>query len=85
MCCAVLCCSVRLFVTLWPVARKAPLSMGFPRQEYWSKLPFPPPVDLPDSGTEPGFSVSCTSAGGFFTTVPPGKTHLPFVANFYIT
>ena len=34
---------VRLFVTLWTVARQAPLSMGFPRQEYWSGLPFPTP------------------------------------------
>ena len=31
---------VRLFVTPWTVARQAPLSMGFPRQEYWSGLPF---------------------------------------------
>ena len=31
---------VRLFVTLWTVAHQAPLSMGFPRQEYWSGLPF---------------------------------------------
>ena len=34
---------VWLFVTLWTVARQAPLSMGFSRQEYWSGLPFPPP------------------------------------------
>ena len=34
-------------------ARQAPLSMGFFRQEYWSGLPFPPPGDLPDTGTEP--------------------------------
>ena len=32
---------VRLSVTLWTIARQAPLSMGFPRQEYWSGLPFP--------------------------------------------
>ena len=32
------------------VARQAPLSMGFSRQEYWSGLPWPPPGDLPDSG-----------------------------------
>ena len=38
--------------TLWTVARQAPLSMGFPRQEYWSGLPFPPPGDLPDPGIE---------------------------------
>ena len=43
---------VRFFVTLWTVARQA-LSMGFPRQEYWSGLPFPPPGDLSDPGVEP--------------------------------
>ena len=37
---------VRLFVTPWTVARQAPLSMGFPRQEYWSGLPFHTPGDL---------------------------------------
>ena len=36
-----------LFAAPWTVARQAPLSMGFPRQEYWSGLPFPPPGDLP--------------------------------------
>ena len=40
-------------VTPWTVAHQAPLSMGFPRQEYWSGLPFPSPGDLPDSGIEP--------------------------------
>ena len=44
---------VRLFVTPWTVAHEAPLSMGFPRQEYWSGLPFPSPGDLPDPGMEP--------------------------------
>ena len=53
------------------VARQASVSMGFPRKEYWSGLPFPPPGDLPDSGIEP---VSPASAGGFFTTEPPGKS-----------
>ena len=38
----------------WTVARQAPLSMGFLRQEYWSGLPFPSPGDLPDPGIEPG-------------------------------
>ena len=37
------------------VACQAPLSMGFPRQEYWSGLPFPSPGDLPDPGIEPWF------------------------------
>ena len=36
------------------VARQAPLSMGFSRQEYWSRLPCPPPGDLPDPGIKPG-------------------------------
>ena len=36
------------------VARQAPLSMGFSRQEYWSRLPFPSPGNLPNSGIEPG-------------------------------
>ena len=38
------------FVTPWIVARQAPLPMGFPRQEYWSRLPFPSPGDLPYPG-----------------------------------
>ena len=43
---------VQLFVTPWTVARQAPLSMGFFRQEYWSGLPCPSPGDLPDPGVE---------------------------------
>ena len=43
---------VRLFVTPWTVFHQAPLSMGFPRQEYWRRLPFPSPGDLPDPGIE---------------------------------
>ena len=49
---------VWLFMTLWTVARQAPLSMGFSRQEYWSGLPFPSPGDLPNSGTKPESLVS---------------------------
>ena len=41
-------------MTPWTVVHQAPLSMGFSRQEYWSGLPFPSPVDLPDSGPEHG-------------------------------
>ena len=41
---------VWLCVTPWTVAGQAPLSMGLPRQEYWSSLPFPSPADLPNSG-----------------------------------
>ena len=47
--------------------------MGFSRQQYWSGLPFPPPGDLPDAGIEPLPPASPALAGGFFTTVPPGK------------
>ena len=38
------------FATAWMVTCRAPLSIGFPRQEYWTGLPFPSPGDLPDSG-----------------------------------
>ena len=59
---------VQCFVTLWTVARQAPLSMGFSRQEYWSGLPFPPPGDLPEPGIKPASPKSPALAGGFFTT-----------------
>ena len=45
--CAQMLNRVPLFATPWTVAHKAPLSMGFPRQEYWSGLPFPPPAESP--------------------------------------
>ena len=60
--------SVNHWVTLrdsMAVAHQAPLSMGFPRQEYWSGEPFPPAGDLPDPGIEPA---STALAGRFFTT-----------------
>ena len=59
---------VQLFDTPWTVAKQAPLSMGFSRQEYWSGLPFPSPGDLPDPGMEPTSLTSPALAGGFFTT-----------------
>ena len=46
-------CSVKLFATPWTVACQAPLSMGFPRQEYSNRLPFPTPEALPDPVIEP--------------------------------
>ena len=52
------------FETPWTVALQAPLSMGFPRQEYWSGLPFPSPGDLPDPGVEPTSLVSPALIGG---------------------
>ena len=44
---------VQLLATLWTLARQAPLSMEYSRQEYWNGLPFPPPEDLPDPGVQP--------------------------------
>ena len=64
---------VQLFATPWTIARQAPLSVGFPRQEYWNGLPFPSPGKFPDLGIEP---VSPALAGRFFTTEPPGKSSL---------
>ena len=58
---------VRLFATLWTVAHQVPLSVEFSRQEYWNGLPFPPPEDLPDPGTEPVSHTPPALAGGFFT------------------
>ena len=60
------------FVTPWTVVCQTPLSMGLPRQEYWSALPFPSPGDLPDPEFKP---MSPALAGGFFTTKPPGKPY----------
>ena len=47
---------------------QAPLSMVFSRQEYWSGLTCPPPLDLPDPGIEPESLMSPALADGFFTT-----------------
>ena len=52
------------------LGREAPLSVGFPRQEYWSGLPFPSPGDVPDPETE---RMSPILADGFFTAEPLGK------------
>ena len=56
------------FATPRTVARQAPLSIGFSRQQYWSGLPCPPPGDLPDPGIKPVSLTSPVLAGGFFTT-----------------
>ena len=59
-----------LCVMLWTVAREAPLSMAFSRQEHWRALPFPPPGDLPDPEIEPRSPVFQADA---LTFEPPGK------------
>ena len=58
------------FATPWTVARQAPLSMGFSRQEYWSGLPFHSPGDLPDPGIEP---TSPALQADSLPSEPPGK------------
>ena len=55
--------------------------MGFSRQEYWSRLPFPSPGDLPDSGIEPR---SPALAGGFFNMKPPGEAQSQMAAPLQI-
>ena len=74
---------VQLFVTPWIVIHQAPLSIGFPKQEYWSGLPFSSPGDLPEPGIKP-ISASSTLTGRFFTTEPPGKPVLSLTSIFWI-
>ena len=69
-CCAVL-SHVQLFAAPWSAAHQAPLSMGFPRQEYRSGLALSYQEDLPDPGIKP---MSLPLAGRFFTTEPPGNS-----------
>ena len=61
---------VQLFATPWTVAYKAPQSMEFSRQEYWSGLPFPSPGDLPDSGIK---ARSPALQADALPSEPPGK------------
>ena len=82
-----------LFISLYPythtdvwsvVGHRAPVSMGFPRQEYWSGLPFPSSWDLPHPGIE---SMSPALAGRFFIPSPPVKPvrvqiHLQYILGF---
>ena len=56
------------------IAGQAPLSVEFSRQEYWSRLPFPFPGDLPDPGIKPVSLVSLALVGRFFTTSTSGKS-----------
>ena len=78
------CCSVTKlsdsFATPWTTAHQAPLSMGFPRQEYWNDLPFPSPGDMHNTGTEPA---PPALADGFVTTEPAGKPNKYMLNNNY--
>ena len=70
LCCVVLIhfSRVWLFATLWVLARRAPLSTVFSRQEYWSGLPCTLPGDRPNPGIEPISLMSTVLVGRFFTT-----------------
>ena len=67
---------VHLFAAPWTVACQTPLSIEFSRQEHWSELPFPPLGDPPNPHIKPMSFASPASAGGFFTTRPPGKPRM---------
>ena len=70
-CESIICFShIRLCATPWTVACQAPLSMGFPRQEYWSGVPFPSPGDLPNPGIEP---TSSALQADSLQSEPPGS------------
>ena len=77
LCCCCLVAKLRpSFTSPWAVSCQAPLSMGFPRQEYWSGLPFPSPGDTPN----PGIKLSSpVLPGGFFTTESPTKPRKPAI------
>ena len=62
---------VWLFATPWTEAYQAPPSMGFPRQEYWSGLPFPSPGDLPNPGSNLSL-LGCRQM--LLLSEPPGKS-----------
>ena len=62
-----------LIATLWTIAYQAYLPMGFPRQEYWSGLPFTFPEDLPEPGIKPGYPALQADS---LTSKPPGKPKL---------
>ena len=74
----VCCLSAKSCPTLCPtVTCQTPLSMGFPRQEYWSGLPFPSPRDLPKLGTEPRGPAQQADS---LPMEPPGKYKPPQIS-----
>ena len=69
---------VRLFVTSWTVNYQATSSMGFSRQEYWSRLPFPSPGDLSDLGFKPGSPALQADSS---PSEPPGKPRVEMMVH----
>ena len=78
-CESVSCSVVSNSATPWTVAHRAPLSMGFSRQEYWSELPFPSPGDLPNPGIEPRSALQADPS----PSEPPGKPCFLIVDTLY--
>ena len=75
---------IHLFATAWTIAHQAPLSMEFSKQQYWIRLPFPTPSELPNPGSKLTSLVSLPLAVGFFfTTEPPKAWHLIKAYNSY--
>ena len=70
---------VRIFCNLWTVAHQAPLSMGFPRQEYWSGLLFPSLGGSPPPRNQT--SIFCVT-GRFFITKPPVKSNIEILSSY---
>ena len=67
---------VPLLAIPWNIAYQVLLFMGFPRQEYWRRLSFPPPGDLPNPGIKPVSPASLVLSGRFFTTALAGKPRI---------
>ena len=76
--------SVQLFATLWTMACQVPLSMGFPRQKYWSGLPFPSPGDLHDPVIKLTFPVSLALQADSLSIEPLGTMpHVEYIPHIY--
>ena len=67
------CCRVGFSATPWTTAHQVPLSIGFFRQEYWSRLPFSPPGGIPDPGVKPVSLASPTFQAASLPANPSGK------------
>ena len=78
---------VRLFATSWTVAQQAPLSMGFPRQEYWSGLPFPSLGDLLDPEIKPmspAWVLHQWATWKAQSPQPRNQTHVPCIGGWIL-
>ena len=76
ICKGTICCCCCCFATPWNVAHQAPLFMGFPRQEYWSGLPSPSPVDLCDPVIKPSSPALAESSLPLTTSSVQSLSHV---------